>query len=80
MIHMKGTLQYDPKRGVIHFFDDKKGCVLRIEGVPKTPEDHQIDIHLVRPGAEHHHEGCRGKFMGEKVEGMVCAVKIEDRT
>lgn len=80
MIHTKGRLQYDSERGVVYFFADLTGeCLLQIEGVYDVPEGHQIDIHLVHPGSEHHHEGCRGKFADEKVEGMICAVKLEDR-
>lgn len=76
MIRLKGTLQVDSERGVLYFFDEKGGCRLRIVGVPPSPEEYQIDIHLVSQGSERHHEGCRGKFASSKVEGMVCAVKL----
>lgn len=81
MLNIQGRLQYDRPRGVIYVFDDKAGtCLLRIEGVPPVPDGQQIDIHLVHPGCEHHHENCgnRGLLIrgAPKDEGSICAVKL----
>lgn len=81
MIHKKGLLEYDPVRGVLYFFDEKTNeCLLRIEGVPNVPAGHQIDIHLVYPGGEHHHEHCGNRDRVFKNldpdPGMFCAVKL----
>ena len=78
MINVEGRLQYDPRRGVVYFFAEKnKECLLRIEGVPEIPIDQgtQIDIHLVNPGAEHHHVDPVHDF----VDGAICAVKLKPR-
>ena len=67
-MRVPGILQYDRDRGVIYFFDDqKKECILRIEGVPKVPEGEQIDVHLFTSGGEHHHEHC----------AAICAAKVK---
>jgi hypothetical protein len=63
----RGRLHYDRPRGVVYFYaDDSGACLLRVEGLPSTPDGHQIDIHLFPAGSEHHHEYCDG----------VCAAKI----
>lgn len=82
MVNKTGVLQYDEKRGVIYFFDDKtQECILRIEGVPGVPEGHQIDVHLVHPGCEHHHEHCGNRSLVARGmspdPGVFCAVKLE---
>lgn len=82
MISGKGTFQYDPKRGVLYFYEDQTGeCLLRVEGVRDVPAGAQIDIHLVEPGCEHHHLNCgnRGLLIkgASRDPGMFCATKIE---
>lgn len=73
-IRVEGVLEYDRTRGVVYFFGGQ-GCLLRIEGVPATviEEGNQIDIHLVNPGAEHHHVS---KPEGWS-DGAICAVKLK---
>lgn len=73
-IRIEGVFEYDRTRGVVYFFGGK-GCLLRIEGVPATEieEGNQIDIHLVNPGAEHHHIDRVHSF----VDGAICAVKLK---
>lgn len=76
MLNFQGRLQYDKERGVVYFFDDKsKTCLLRIEGVPPTAAESgdQIDVHLVNPGAEHHHADPKHPW----VDGAICAVKLK---
>ncbi len=77
---IKGRLQFDRQRGVIYFHDETGGCSLRIEGIPEVPEGHQIDIHLIQPGGEHHHENCGNRALVLKGatwdRGAVCAVKL----
>lgn len=75
-IRVEGTLEYDRTRGVVYFFGEK-GCILRIEGVPATAieEGDQIDIHLVNPGAEHHHVEPKEGWG----DGAICAVKLKPR-
>lgn len=75
-ISVEGRLEYDRTRGVVYFFGGK-GCLLRVEGVPATQieEGNQIDIHLVNPGAEHHHVD-QGDGWND---GAICAVKLQPR-
>lgn len=70
MKNTEGRLQYNRETGVIYFFDSQGACQLRIQGVPPVRDGHQIDIHLVQPGAEHHH--------GDKEwdDGAICAVRL----
>lgn len=71
---VEGRLQYDRERGVVYFFADRAGdCLLRIEGVPPVPKGHQIDIHLVDKGNEHHHADPKHPF----IDGAICAVKLK---
>ncbi len=77
-IRVEGVLEYDRTRGVVYFFSEKgKECLLRLEGVPPTAveEGNQIDIHLVEPGAEHHHVHVP-LGIGD---GAICAVKLQPR-
>lgn len=79
MSNFKGRLQRDEKRGVIYFFEETTGeCLLRIEGLPEILGKKQIDVHLVYPGCEHHHEHCGGHALKDapKDDAIVCAVKI----
>ena len=81
MRNVQGRLQYDPQRGVMYFFNDKTGeCLLRVEGARDVPEGHQLDIHLVEPGNEHHHEHCGNRELvlpgAGRDLGSVCAVKL----
>ncbi len=87
MIHLKGTLQYDPERGVVYFHDEASGqCALRIEGIPMVPEGNQIEVHLISKGCEHHHARC-GVVLPHPLRNgvdpdrcsveVVCAVKLE---
>ncbi len=84
MLSVEGRLQYDRKRGVIYFHGCQGEALLRIEGVPEVPEGHQIDIHLVEPGGEHHHGDYDGKGRIEDGslwdDGAICAVKLGDAT
>lgn len=79
MLNLKGNLQFDEKRGVVYFYDEKGRCRLRIQGLHGTvSEDGEVDIHLVEPGGEHHHEHCAG---GGRVgipadPNTICAVKL----
>jgi hypothetical protein len=75
-IRVEGVLEYDRTRGVVYFFGGK-GCLLRIEGVPPTAieEGNQIDIHLVNPGAEHHHVSEPEGWS----DGAICAVKLRGK-
>lgn len=82
MIVRMGRLEYHPERGVLYVYDTETSeCLLRVEGVRDVPRGHQIDIHLVEPGCEHHHEICG--FRAQKPgmppadPGMFCAVKLE---
>ena len=84
-IIVEGRLEYDRTRGVVYFFGERppgkivrsNECLLRIEGVPPTEieEGNQIDIHLVNPGAEHHHVHEPEGFG----DGSLCAVKLIPR-
>lgn len=78
--NVKGRLQFDRQRGVIYFHDEKGGCPLRIDGIPEIPEGHQLDIHLVNAGGEHHHENCGNRAVVMKGAtwdpSVICAVKL----
>lgn len=71
---IRGVLTVDPVRGVAYFHAEDGGCHLRIEGLPPVPAGHQIDIHLVAPGNEHHHRNPQAAF----VDGAICAVKLPE--
>ena len=80
---IKGLLQYDVERGVVYFFSDESGePILRLEGIRNVPEGHQLDVHLVDAGGEHHHENCGNRaMMGEGLRrdpGSICAVKLPE--
>ncbi len=79
-MNIKGTLQYNRERGVIYFNAEDGDCPLRIEGIPQVPDGYQIDIHLVNPGGEHHHDNCGNRGLVMKGEtwdpSVICAVKL----
>ncbi len=80
---IKGLLQYDVERGVVYFFSEESGeAVLRLEGIRNVPEGHQLYVHLVDAGAEHHHENCGNRaILGKgpgRVPGSICAVKLPE--
>jgi hypothetical protein len=76
MIHKKGRLEIDPKRGVLYFFDHETGeCLLRIEGVRNVPEGHQIEIHLVEPTEK----SDRARLDATRNPGVIYALQIAGR-
>lgn len=82
MSKQKAIFEYQRERGVLYVFDESGGeCLLRVEGIPLVPDGHQVDIHLVHPGSEHHHEHCGNRdkiYKSLPVDaGQICAVKME---
>ena len=81
MIKDRGIYEYNAERGVFYVWNEKGHCILRVEGVRDVPENHQIDVHLIEPGGEHHHYNCGNRALvkkgGTMDPGTFCATKLQ---